>query len=447
MKKTTMMAALLLAAMLMALMPAPAIGEAPERVAGDARLALEDLVEGRYQALYDRFDDDLKAELPVEDLQNTWEWVIALYGDFEELLYVDTWNEDGISAAQLTTRHINASANILLAFDEEGTVLSLAIEEAPEYRVEPPLSVPEGATEEGIVLRAGEADETQGSLVLPAGDGPFDAVVLLHDFGAFDRDMASYGVRPFRDIAMGLAEEGVASLRYDKFTYAHADMVDQTLTVDREYGQDLRDALALLAADARIDTIYLLGLGQGAMLTPRYLQEHRDTAAGAIMLAGSPRPLWDVHWTRNEEIIKTFSGELYQQARPMIDAEVVKARRLDEMSDDELATETVFGVAASYQKDMTAPDPVETVLALEKPLLILQAEKDYQMTTALDYEAWQKALADAPFATFKLYPDLNHLFIALEGTPTNTAEDYYGGGHVSAEVISDIADWIESQDG
>jgi hypothetical protein len=38
------------------------------------------------------------------------------------------------------------------------------------------------------------------------------------------------------------------------------------------------------------------------------------------------------------------------------------------------------------------------------------------------------------------YPKLNHLFVAGEGR--STPEEYDKPGHVSPEVIADIADWI-----
>jgi hypothetical protein len=46
-------------------------------------------------------------------------------------------------------------------------------------------------------------------------------------------------------------------------------------------------------------------------------------------------------------------------------------------------------------------------------------------------------------ATLKLYPKLFHLFIAGEGP--STPQEYMVEGHVSEEVIQDMADWIKKQ--
>ena len=80
-----------------------------------------------------------------------------------------------------------------------------------------------GYIEEAIKLRAGEDDATNGILTLPEGEGPFPAVVMVHGSGPSDMDESAYACAPFRDIAHGLARLGVASIRYDKYTYAHPE--------------------------------------------------------------------------------------------------------------------------------------------------------------------------------------------------------------------------------
>lgn len=58
-------------------------------------------------------------------------------------------------------------------------------------------------------------------ITYPAGEGPFPMVVMVHGSGPLDRDESIGPNHPFRDIALGLARRGVASLRYDKRTYAY----------------------------------------------------------------------------------------------------------------------------------------------------------------------------------------------------------------------------------
>ena len=70
---------------------------------------------------------------------------------------------------------------------------------------------------------------------------------------------------------------------------------------------------------------------------------------------------------------------------------------------------------------------------------ILQGARDYQVTT-VDFEGWKAALSSRPDVRLKLYPDLNHLFMAGEGK--SKPSEYEQPGHVAESVIADIAEWM-----
>jgi hypothetical protein len=95
---------------------------------------------------------------------------------------------------------------------------------------------------------------------------------------------------------------------------------------------------------------------------------------------------------------------------------------------------------AAYMRDLQGYVPSETAKSLAMPLLVLQGGRDYQVSPGLDFESLKKGLAGKANAAFKLYPDLNHLFIAGEGP--STPDEYRAAGQVSPQVIADIALWI-----
>jgi len=76
---------------------------------------------------------------------------------------------------------------------------------------------------------------------------------------------------------------------------------------------------------------------------------------------------------------------------------------------------------------------------LAKPTLVLQGERDYQVTM-VDFANWKKALGASPFAKLKTYPKLNHLLIAGEGQ--SGPDEYMLPGHVDEAVVKDVAEWI-----
>jgi len=57
-----------------------------------------------------------------------------------------------------------------------------------------------------------------------------------------------------------------------------------------------------------------------------------------------------------------------------------------------------------------------------------------------EFEAWKTAMAKSKNVTAKSYPSLNHLFVAGEGK--SNEQEYRKPGHVSAEVIDDIAKFV-----
>ena len=75
---------------------------------------------------------------------------------------------------------------------------------------------------EKITVGAGTDYPLKGLLTFPDDlSGPVPAVVMVHGSGASNMDEKVMKLKPFKDLAEGLAEQGVASLRYDKRTYAH----------------------------------------------------------------------------------------------------------------------------------------------------------------------------------------------------------------------------------
>ncbi len=62
--------------------------------------------------------------------------------------------------------------------------------------------------------------------------------------------------------------------------------------------------------------------------------------------------------------------------------------------------------------------------------------------TLEDFEGWKTALGEGSEARFRLYPQLNHLFMPGEGPLT--ASEYERPGHVDRAVIEEIAGWIET---
>jgi len=128
--------------------------------------------------------------------------------------------------------------------------------------------------------------------------------------------------------------------------------------------------------------------------------------------------------------------EIAQQAE--IRNHVARIKNLTPTSKDGL--ESLLGIPAAYWLDLRNYKPAESIKSLQKPILILQGVRDYQVTL-LDFYNWKTPLAGRSDVTALLYTDLNHLFIAGEGIIT--PEEYSLQGHVAEQVISDIVGFLK----
>ena len=150
---------------------------------------------------------------------------------------------------------------------------------------------------EKIVVGEGTEYPLKGLLALPdRPDGKVPAVVLVHGSGASNMDEKIFKLTPFKDLAEGLAEHGIASIRYDKRTYVYGRKMSRLpVTVREETIEDALMAADLLKQDSRIDPdrVFIIGHSMGAMLAPRIDAEGGDFR-GLILMAGSPFRLEEI---------------------------------------------------------------------------------------------------------------------------------------------------------
>ena len=304
--------------------------------------------------------------------------------------------------------------------------------------------------EEKIIVGEGTQYPLRGCLTLPSDiTEPVPAVVFVHGSGSSNMDEKVGKLTPFRDLAHGLAAHGIASLRYDKRTFAHAIKLlrdkSLTVTVKEETIEDAILATALLRKDSRIDPhkVFIIGHSMGAMLAPR-IEAEGGNYRGLILLAGTPRRLEEVLIEQNHKALAEMKGLL----RRLVEKQIKKLNGtfdgLYEMSDEEAKAKKMGGgVTLYYFKEMGEP-PVEFYLrSLTKPILVMQGEADFQVSADTDFRLYKEILADHPDASCILYENLNHAFVpSVYGSISKAKQEYSIEQHIGENVIADIARWI-----
>ena len=301
---------------------------------------------------------------------------------------------------------------------------------------------------ENIVVGEGTKYPLRGMLTLPENaSGPVPAVVFVHGSGSSNMDEKVGKLTPFKDLAEGLAELGIASIRYDKRSFAHPIKMlrEKIITVKEETIEDAILATELLKRDSRIDkdNIFIAGHSMGGMLAPR-IDAEGGNYKGLILMAGSPRTLGEIMLDQNEEVMRSGKGLLQWYVKTQVAKISAMFEGMYELSDKEAKKKKLGnGTTLYYFKEMGEYPASEYLLKLEKPVMIMQGEKDFQATLEKDFAAYKELLKDKKNVTFKVYENLNHLFVpSVYGNIMKAMKEYKVEQHIGENVIKELADWI-----
>ena len=286
---------------------------------------------------------------------------------------------------------------------------------------------------EKIIVGKGTDYPLKGLLTLPSSNaGKVPAVVLVHGSGASNMDERVYKLTPFKDLADGLAKQGIASVRYNKRTFVYGwKMRKLTPSVWDETVEDAIRATDLLKRDPRLDPdrVFIIGHSMGAMLAPR-IDAEGGNYRGLILMAGAPGRL--------EEIIIRQLKQAGQSKGSIMRAIV----RLEDR---------IFSKKFTGLYDLTDEEAerqllrcLQTMKESEKPVLIMQGGKDFQALPSEDFAGFQEQLQGRKNVEYRLYENLNHLFVTgIYNDILKARKEYKVEQRIAPEVIDDIADFIK----
>ncbi|MBK8229724.1 MAG: alpha/beta fold hydrolase [Candidatus Eisenbacteria bacterium] len=405
-----------------------------QKVAADL---LPRMARGEFAGIATEFAPALAAALNAETLSTTWQQLVAALGPFQGIGKIESKKTAAGELSEFPVRFARGELDCRVVVDGEGKIAGLHFAPRAAATWTIPSYADTSRFEEAEVVIGTDPWKLPGTLALPrqaAGRAP--AVLLLPGSGPNDRDETIGPNKPLRDLSYGLASRGVAVLRYDKRTRVHgARMKASEVSIDQEVVLDALEALAWLRARPEIDPrrIFVVGHSLGAMCAP-LVAERDGQVRGIALLAGAARPYLD--------LIESQLGYLAS-----IEPDSVRAAELQGMrrlavahKSPALADSIVFmGAPLRYARDLDARGCPRVAAGLTCPILILQGKRDYQVTL-VDFDLWQQSLGEREGVSFRLYPELNHLFMAGEGQ--STPEEYERPGHVDPRVIDDLYGFV-----
>ena len=416
-----------------------------------AEAVMESLIEGDYRGAAADFNETMTNDLPPSELEKIWEQLLAQAGNVVELKESRIQQHGDHFIVELDYEYEKYPLTTKITVDPEGKIAGLFFnltQKKYETFNPPPYSDTSFFYEEEVIVGEGTDWALPGTITVPKGDGPFSGVVLVHGSGPHDRDETIGPNKPFRDIAWGLASNGIAVLRYEKRTkYYQSRFTDaaDTMTIDHETVIDASRAVNAMIAHPKIDSleVYLLGHSQGGYMFPR-IAFRNEKIAGYVLLAALARQIPEAYLQQVKYIFNAdgeLTGREKEQLREI--EHQLETLRASSLEVSEPKADLPFGIPAKYWIDLKGYDPVKLASEVDEPILILQGARDYQVTVEDDLPRWKKALQFRDNVQFKVYDDLNHLF--MEGWGTATPEEYQKPGHVAGKVIEDITQWIKSR--
>lgn len=388
-----------------------------------SRKAMSLLLAGRYSELEDMFTPEMRAQLTEQVLRTQIGPQMRSLGAVEKTGEPVVQPAGQMTAAIINVKFSSAAIDWRFTVGRDGKIAGLFFQPAEGSSSadwqSPAYSRPDSFREREVTVGEGPW-KLPGTLTVPGpAGGATPGVVLVHDSGPLDRDETVGANKPFRDLADGLASRGVAVLRYEKRTKVYATRMNgaRDLTVQQETVEDAVRAVELLRMQPEVapSRVFVLGHSLGGYLAPRIAYQNPHVA-GLILLAANVRPLEDLVQDQLRAI--GLSGQDLERAK----ADVLRA------------------LPESYTNDLKTYSPTQEAEQLSVSMLILQGERDYQVTMR-DFDLWRAALASRPNVGFRSYPALNHLFMAGQGR--STPAEYAEAGHVDADVIDQIAGWVK----
>jgi uncharacterized protein len=428
----------------------PAAPSAPAAVSSDpavakANQAMDLILQEKYAEVIAMLAPQMRTALSEEKLRSGLQPILQGSGAVRKRLDPKTQVMGDQQVVILPIQFERATWEFVITVNKTGDLGGLLARPGTDTSVPwapPAYSRADSFRSEDVIVGKG-AWQLPGTLTLPVAKGPVAALVLVHGSGPNDRDESIGPQKTFRDLAEGLASRDIAVLRYEKRTrFAAAKLSSvKNFTVQDETVDDALAAAEFLRTRPEIDPnrVFVLGHSLGGYLIPR-IGRRDPKLAGLISLAGAARPLEDLVVEQNQYFAALQGNPpaaLEQVDKVKAQAQRVKALKADTKSSP---GDLLFDGPASYWIDLQGYDPAMEARSLKQPMLILQGERDYQVTMT-DFARWKDMLKGRANVKFRSFPPLNHLFQAGEGKST-PSEYMAKPGHVAPEVIDEIAAWI-----
>jgi hypothetical protein len=274
-----------------------------------------------------------------------------------------------------------------------------------------------------------------------AGKGA-PVVLIIPGSGPTDRDGDNpMGVTaaPYRLLADALAAKGVSSVRIDKrgMFGSKAAVPDPNKVTIADYATDTHGWVAAIRKRTAAPCVWVLGHSEGALVTLAAAQQP-EGICGIILVSGAGRKLSDI--IREQLRANPANAPVLDQAMAALD-KLEAGQHVDVTGMNPALVRLFAPQVQDFLIDEFRHDPAKLAASIRVPMLIVQGERDIQVSTA---DA--KALAAAqPKATLVLIPAMNHVLkdVASDDRAANVATYSDSSLPVDSTLVDAIVNFVK----
>jgi pimeloyl-ACP methyl ester carboxylesterase len=268
-----------------------------------------------------------------------------------------------------------------------------------------------------------------GTLLVPENAGQVPVALLIAGSGPTDRNGNSAMLpgmnNSLRLLAEGLADKGIASVRYDKRGIAESAKAMKT-EGDLRFETYVGDAVAWctdLQRDKRFSRVVIVGHSEGSLIGMLAAKECR--AAGFVSIAGAGRSAAD---TIRRQIAAKLPPDLAAKSENI----------LHDLEQGKTSADVPVALMALYRPSVQPYlvswfryDPAKVVAGLSIPLLIVQGTTDIQVGV----DDAKRLAAASPKAKLLVVEGMNHV---LKSVPADFAKQIASYSDPSLPLASEL---------
>jgi dienelactone hydrolase len=397
----------------------------------------------QFDSCYAMFDTSMANQFNAAMLEKMWGSIPRYMGEYKGYTTVESTKKDSIDVVAVRCTFEKTKMDLQFSFADNKKIIGMFFV-PPKNKTA--YTTPEYAQqnkyyETKIAVKTGTMS-LPGALCVPNNIKNPPVVILLAGSGPNDKDETIGPNKALKDLAVGLASNGIATYRYDKRTLVYGkDMKD--VDINTEVIEDAINAVAILKKNPlfKESKIFIVGHSLGAMCAPMIASKSKQVN-GIVLLAGNARPLEDVLLEQYNYIFGLDSIDKFEKKeidKLIAQSIIVKTPKALKTAK---AEDLPLNLDSKYWQSLVKYNQVQVAKKLKQPILVLQGDRDYQVTMT-DFNLWKQNLSNKPKNQFISYPTLNHLFMKGEGK--STPSEYDKQGNVDFQIISDISNWVKSK--